>query len=107
MKPLPLQFLKDNGLLFEINRSVLHPLGLTLQVDADGRPELLQTDDPAGMLFTADTFQEGESRMLDYMVREGESKIAARKAFLQFVHQTDQDQSDPEASSVDGSGSVG
>jgi hypothetical protein len=101
-----LQFLKDNGLLFEMNRAVLHPLGLTLQLDADGKAELLQTDDPAGMVFTADTFQEGESRMLDYMIREGSSKLASRKAFLQYVEQTDPDQGDS-VPPPDGSGSVG
>ena len=97
MKTLPTQFLKDSGLLFEINRSVLHPLGLTLQVDADGNVELLQTDDPAGMTFTADTFLDGESRLLEYMIREGSSKLASRKAFLQYVEQVDPDQasSDP------------
>lgn len=97
MKPLPLQFLKENGLLFEMNRAVLHPLGLTLQIDDDGRVELLRTDDPAGMVFPANAFIEGESRMLEYMAKEGSSRLASRQAFLRYVEQTDPDQSDPES----------
>jgi hypothetical protein len=106
VKTLPLQFLKDNGLLFEVNRTILHPLGLTLQVGSDGTAELLQTDDPSGMTFTSDTFQDGESRLMEYMIREGSSKLASRKAFLQYVEQVDPDQSDPDDRSPP-DGSVG
>lgn len=106
MKSIPLQFLKENGLLFEVNRTVLHPLGLTLQVGDDGKVELLQTTDPAGMVFTADTFVEGEAKLLEYMNREGSSKLAARSAFLRFVEQVDPDQGDS-MPPPDGSGSVG
>ena len=31
------RYLVDNGLIFEINRRVLHPLGLALVVDIDGK----------------------------------------------------------------------
>lgn len=103
VKTLPLQFLKDNGLLFELNRAVLHPLGLTLQVDADGKAELLQTDDPAGMVFPENAFQEGEVKLMEYMEREGFSKLASRQAFLRYAQQTDPDQGD----SSPPSGSVG
>jgi hypothetical protein len=106
VKSLPPKFLKDNGLLFEINRSVLHPLGLTLQVDGDGKAEVFQTDDPAGMTFTADSFLDGESKLMEYMVREGSSRLASRKAFLRYVVQTDPDQSDPDDRSPP-DGSVG
>lgn len=104
MKSLPLQFLKESGLLFELNRAVLHPVGLSLQVSEDGSVQLLQTDDPAGMVFTADTFVEGESKLMDYMNREGSSKLASRRAFLRYVEQTDPDQGD---SIPPPSGSVG
>lgn len=104
MKSIPLQFLKENGLLFELNRAVLHPLGLSLQVDEGGKVELLQTEDPAGMVFTESTFNDGEQRLLEYMEREGSSKLASRRAFLQYVEQVDPDQGDSVPSS---SGSVG
>lgn len=107
VKSLPLQFLKDKGLLFELNRSVLHPLGLTLQVDADGKAELLQTEDPAGMLFTQSEFLDGESRLMEYMNEEGSSRLAARRAFLQFVEQVDPDQSESLPPPPDDSGNVG
>lgn len=108
MKSLPLQFLKDKGLLFELNRAVLHPLGLTLQVDDDGRAELLQTDDPAGMLFTQSDFLDGESRLMEFMNAEGSSRLAARKAFLQFVEQVNPDQAESiRPPPPDDSGSVG
>ncbi len=94
MKSLPLQFLRENGLLFEINRVVLHPLGLSLSLHEDGRMELFQTSDPAGMVFTADTFDEGERKLREFMELEGESRHAARRAFLRYVEQTDPDQGD-------------
>lgn len=92
MKTLPLQFLRDNGLLFEINRSVLHPLGLALQVSPDGEAELLQTDDPAGVLFAQGEFLDGEAKLMDFMDREGSSRLVARRAILRFVDQVDPDQ---------------
>lgn len=100
MKPLPVQFLRESGLLFEVNRAVLHPLGLSLQVGVDGSVELLQTSDPAGIVFSDVAFHEGETLLRAYMEREGESRILARRAFLQYVQQTDADQGDS-------SGSVG
>lgn len=106
MKSLPLQFLKDKGLLFELNRAVLHPLGLTLQVDPDGKAELLQTDDPAGMLFTQSEFLDGEAKLMEFMDAEGSSRLAARKAFLRFVEQVDPDQSES-VRPPDDPGSVG
>lgn len=107
MKSLPLQFLKDKGLLFELNRAVLHPLGLTLQVDADGKAELLQTDDPAGMLFAQSEFLDGEAKLMDFMEEEGASRLAARKAFLQFVEQVNPDQAESMRPPPDEPGSVG
>ena len=109
VRKLPIQFLKENGLLFEVNRAILHPVGLTLQVGEDGSVELLQTDDPAGMVFTQEEFQRGESALREYLEREGASKMASRRAFLQYVHQTDPDQGDssPPPPPDGESGSVG
>lgn len=87
-----LKFLDDNGILFEVNRRVLHPLGLSLQVSSDGQAELFQTTDPVGMVFTAGTFQAGESELLEYMAREGDSRLISRQAFLQFIEQVGPDQ---------------
>jgi len=95
MKAVSLRMLHDNGLLFEINRRVLHPLGLALSLnwendDADGEPKsvaLLRTDDPDGVIFTPKTFLEGEAKLLDFIHRVGGHRMAERGALLGFIEQ--------------------
>lgn len=103
VRRVSLKMLADTGLLFEINRAVLHPMGLELRVSGDAA-ELHQSENPGGAVFSDRAFAEGEARLMDYMIQEGCSKLAARKAYLQFVEQVDPDQGPP---SSEGSGSVG
>jgi hypothetical protein len=67
----PAEFLMTTGLLFEINRRVLHPLGLALEISLDD--------------------ETGESRIggiWDYREDpEADRKIAERKALLGYVVQ--------------------
>lgn len=81
----PARFLVDNGILFEINRQVLHPLGLELhlQVQEDGTMcELVLEDNrriPQPMYFTHDEFEEGRAKYEEYMREEGRRNIQKRR----------------------------
>jgi hypothetical protein len=68
----PWKFLADTGLLFELNRLVLHPLGLALvmSVDDAGNHTLAgiwdNRDDPEGIAFAADAYANGEEKSAAY-----------------------------------------
>lgn len=101
MKQVSLKKLTDDGLLFEINRQVLHPLGLSLAVMVNpsnqSAPEslaLLETDDDEGVLFPEDRFIEGATKFSSFMKRSGESRIAARIQTIGFIRQSRSDQLD-------------
>lgn len=61
MNRMPIKDFVDSGYLHEINRRVLHPLGLALEVveEADGSCSFSGVqdfrDDPEGMVFAEDT----------------------------------------------------
>lgn len=70
MKKLPAAgFLSDNGLLFEINRKVLHPRGLALEVieDDDGTltmsQELQDHRDSGGIHFGEESIERGKEKL--------------------------------------------
>jgi hypothetical protein len=100
MKIVPIRRLETDGLLFEINRTVLHPLGLALAMVWDGddtsvepdRVELLQTDDKDGIVFASDAFLDGERKLAEFMAREGDDVHRTRRAVLRFLVQDSADQ---------------
>lgn len=77
------KFLLDTGLLFEINRCVLHPLGLAICVQADETEENWQIgglwdcqNDPEGISFSPEALAEGFAKLEKYLAeRGGETKI--------------------------------
>lgn len=69
-KKLPAaRFLHESGLLFKINRDVLHPLGLALAIEQhdDGAltmsQELLDYRDEDGVYFDRESIERGEARL--------------------------------------------
>ena len=91
-KTLPLSFLVEKGLLFEINRSILHPLGLALAFVYDGvggesMQILDERDDPEGFIFLEETLNHGYAKLESFMEEYGYSKLASRKAELGFIVQ--------------------
>jgi len=87
------KYMLDNGLLFEINRRVLHPLGLVLIIDKDWSNKtklaitgLYQTEDKEGFLFDEEAFEVGSSNFAKYLKKEG-SRIDNRKEVYNFVEQ--------------------
>ena len=81
----PARFLIDNGLLFEVNRQVLHPLGLQLEltVAADGRRAGLELvdnrDSEAPIYFGPDQWAAGRSKYEEYMETAGRRNMQKRR----------------------------
>lgn len=99
MKYISIQELADMGLLFEVNRRVLHPLGLAIAINAESDKETGEVtsaefggvwdcqDDPEGLYFTEETFISGMAKFLAYMEAEGNEKLAIRAEALGYVVQ--------------------
>lgn len=81
----PARFLVDQGILFEINRQVLHPLGLELdlEIEEDGAVcELVLQDNrssPEPIYFTTEEFEEGREKYERYMKKHGRRNIQKRR----------------------------
>lgn len=96
MESTSLKFLSDSGLLFEINRRVLHPFGYALALqwndeDTSGEPGgvlLYKTDHTTGVVFSPETFRNGESKFAKFLEEVGNSKLTERSARLGFETQT-------------------
>lgn len=93
----PAQFLLDNGLLFEINRTVLHPHGLALAVTTDEDTTAIVTsiwdyqDEEGGMAFSPDTFKEGQEKYSKFL-EERKEKLEKRKEILGYVLQVEENE---------------
>jgi len=89
------RFLVDNGLIFEINRKVLHPLGLAMVVDVDPKNRkhlsiaaLEETEDPEGFVYDPEGFEIGTDKYKRYLEkRGGQEKLDARLAKYGFIEQ--------------------
>lgn len=89
------QFLYESGLLFEINRRVLHPLGMALMLEWDelaGEYVLTNSlwdnsDHPHGLRFDDATLLMGEEKLWQFMEEFGVGKMQERQRELGFVVQ--------------------
>jgi hypothetical protein len=91
------KFLLDSGLLFEINRRILHPFGLALDIVFDENSDsigyrILESDQPEGFIFFEDNFLESEARFKKFMDETGNLKLSVRKSLLGFEEQVSADQ---------------
>lgn len=83
-------FLIDSGLLFEINRQILHPLGLALQVTIEDNGEASISglmdcrSDPEGMAFEEETLAEGIRKLDAYMSEHGAKALESRYRALGY-----------------------
>lgn len=94
----PIDYLRKTGLLFEINRQVLHPLGLAIavQLPEEGEQDiefgvisiLDCTEDPEGLVYGEDTFNNGIEKFQKYMDEEGDARLASRVDELGFYVQS-------------------
>lgn len=93
------KFLVDNGLIFEINRKVLHPLGLAMVVDIDPKSRknlaitsLEETEDPEGFLYDPEGFEIGTDKYKRFLEkRGGQERLDARNAKYGFIEQDKED----------------
>jgi hypothetical protein len=89
------RFLLDNGILFEINRKVLHPLGLVMVTDVDYEDDkkviitglYSADDDLEGIVFDPETFEEGRKRYQEFLGQDGQTRLDVREKRLGFVIQ--------------------
>lgn len=94
----PIEFLLENGLIFEFNRTVLHPLGLSLEVDIrendDNKTEpflLLwecPENDKDGFIFPPDAVEVGREKYSRYLKIKNDL-IESRKKSLGYIVQND------------------
>ncbi len=81
----PVQFLVDNGILFEVNRQILHPLGLELELhlDDEGRITAVDLLDNRGSMqpitFSPEEFQAGRARYETYLQEHGRRNMQKRR----------------------------
>jgi hypothetical protein len=100
------RFLVESGLLFEINRRVLHPLGLWVQFSENLGGEftnnliLGQTNDPEGRTFAEEDLEEGLTRLRRFMNTRGYARLTARYDRLGYRTQVPAD-ADPNADERD------
>lgn len=86
------QELLDTGLLFEINRRVLHPVGLAMSVyvQDDGTAyvaPLVRTDDAEGIHYWPETLDEGFQKYSAFMKAGGLERLRKREAALGYIEQ--------------------
>lgn len=89
------RFLVDNGLIFEINRKVLHPLGFAMVVDVDPKNRkhlsitaLEDTEDSEGFVYDSEGFEIGTDKYKRFLEKKGgKEKLDARLAKYGFIEQ--------------------
>lgn len=87
--------LLDTGLLFQINKDILHPLGLAMSVSTNaqtGEKTISQELwdyrlDDEGILYSKDTFEEGLKKLEKFYTEEGLEKLEQRYKKLGFIIQ--------------------
>jgi hypothetical protein len=91
----PIKFLRESGLLFEINRQMLHPFGLALAVAPSEDPETEvgeimlwdSRDEKEGVVYGPDTFISGLEKVSQFMESYGVNKLEERREELGYVIQ--------------------
>lgn len=81
---------RERGLLWHINRTVLHPLGLALSVvvNDDGTEsfgEIMTTEDPEGWIYGEGT--DGQEKYERFMRTQGDAKHTQRICALGYIVQ--------------------
>jgi len=86
-KKLDAMFLLESGLLFEINRQFMHPLGLALAVrkNNNGLLEIGIKDGrekPEEMLFTKEVYEAGSLKLKEFLQDFGYEQMHKREKVL-------------------------
>jgi hypothetical protein len=91
-KMISVKNLRECGLLYKINREVLHPLGLALSIDVadDGTEsfgDILLADDADGWIYNDESMDEGCKKLSEYMSAQGKDRIKSRLNSLGYIIQ--------------------
>jgi hypothetical protein len=88
------KYLIDSGLIFEINRKVLHPLGLAMVVDIDRNNKsqiaitaLIKTEDQEGFLYDEEGYNIGIEKYQKFLDKGGQERLDSRMAKYGFIEQ--------------------
>jgi hypothetical protein len=88
------KYLIDSGLIFEINRKVLHPLGLAMVVDVDRNNKrqlaitaIIETDDQEGFLYDEEGYNIGKEKYQRFLDKGGQERLNSRMAKYGFIEQ--------------------
>ncbi|MHC4184279.1 MAG: hypothetical protein ACYSR0_13110 [Planctomycetota bacterium] len=91
------KFLLESGLLWRINREILHPLGLALEVIIDDSGHVKFGDswdyreDPEGILYDTENMLVGAQKWERYKQEKGSRQLFLRKSLLKFEVQPIED----------------
>jgi hypothetical protein len=95
------KYLLDNGLLFEINRTILHPIGMALSVLKNERGEYILSDalvdcseTPTGLVHESTAFVHGRSKYRKFTNSTASRRRKLRHQLLGFTVQTKPEQGD-------------
>lgn len=82
-------YLVDSGLLFELNRHILHQFGIALGVrQGDGVSELFLLDErEEGIIFSPESFEDGKKKYARFMEAFGRSQLKKRLDELGWTFQ--------------------
>jgi hypothetical protein len=92
----PAKFLRESGLLFELNRQIFHPFGLAITIEAEDlfdEGDAVQIriwderEDKEGIVFSPDAFVNGMSKVNDFLEQFGIAKIEERREELGYITQ--------------------
>jgi len=88
------KYLVDNGLVFEINRKVLHPLGMAMVVDVDRNNKrniaitaILSTEEQEGFLYDEEGYDVGKEKYQKFLNNGGQERLDYRLAKYGFIEQ--------------------
>lgn len=81
------EYLFESGLLFEINRSILHSVGIGIVVKKDETGKMIldfkdYRDKPEELIFTEPVYKRGHEKLEDFMVDFGHDQVKKRTKVL-------------------------
>lgn len=84
----PAKRLKETGLLFELNRKILHPFGMAITESESGTIELIEChNDDEGIVYDEEVYISASKAFSDFFSKEGEALLEARKETLGYIIQ--------------------
>lgn len=86
-EPAAPQLLLDSGLLFEVNRTFFHPVGLSLAMSGNALFLQDERNKPGGATFSAEVVEKGVSKLKTFMSEFGNEKLDERRKILGWAVQ--------------------